>query len=90
MSERQKANAREIFNEQTTCVQSIVLYNYLIEFSNRNYKKDRIILMANNQKIVLVTGGSGLVGSAIKSLIDEEKPKNEEYIFLTSKDADLT
>lgn len=46
--------------------------------------------MANNQKIVLVTGGSGLVGSAIKSLIDEEKPKNEEYIFLTSKDADLT
>lgn len=40
-------------------------------------------------KKVLVTGGSGLVGSAIKQVIDEESPKDEEWIFCSSKDADL-
>lgn len=38
---------------------------------------------------VLVTGGSGLVGSAIKQVITEESPTNEEWIFCSSKDADL-
>ena len=46
--------------------------------------------MDSEKKIVLVTGGSGLVGSAIKQLINEEKSNNEEYVFLSSKDADLT
>jgi len=45
-----------------------------------------------NDKImkVLVTGGSGLVGSAIKELVKDLKNENEEYIFLSSKDADLS
>jgi len=41
---------------------------------------------------VLVTGGSGLVGSAIKELVKDlnNDENNEEYIFLSSKDADLS
>ncbi|XP_052391055.1 GDP-L-fucose synthase [Carassius gibelio] len=40
---------------------------------------------------VLVTGGSGLVGRAIERLVKEEgkNRKGEEWIFLTSKDANL-
>jgi FlaA1/EpsC-like NDP-sugar epimerase len=43
------------------------------------------------KKIVLVTGGTGLVGSAIKYIVEnEDKRENETFIFLSSKDADLT
>lgn len=40
---------------------------------------------------VLVTGGSGLVGRAIKHVIKEEggARDGEEWIFLSSKDANL-
>uniref|UniRef100_A0A667YDY6 GDP-L-fucose synthase n=1 Tax=Myripristis murdjan TaxID=586833 RepID=A0A667YDY6_9TELE len=40
---------------------------------------------------VLVTGGSGLVGRAIEHVVQEEggKLEGEEWIFLSSKDADL-
>ncbi|CEF99874.1 NAD-dependent epimerase/dehydratase [Ostreococcus tauri] len=41
------------------------------------------------KKIVLVTGGSGLVGSAIREVIEGEKPSDEEWIFASSKDANL-
>jgi GDP-L-fucose synthase len=36
-------------------------------------------------KIILVTGGSGLVGNAINNIINEDK-----WYFISSKDADLT
>ncbi|XP_057698181.1 GDP-L-fucose synthase isoform X2 [Corythoichthys intestinalis] len=41
---------------------------------------------------VLVTGGSGLVGKAIQHVVKEERNgyEGEEWIFLSSKDADLT
>jgi len=40
---------------------------------------------------VLVTGGSGLVGKAIKHVVEVEgNNENEEWIFASSKDADLT
>lgn len=42
------------------------------------------------QKVILVTGGTGLVGSAIKRVVTEEKRSNETYVFLSSKDVDLT
>lgn len=42
------------------------------------------------KKVVLVTGGTGLVGSAIKRVVGEEKKPNETFIFLSSKDVDLT
>uniref|UniRef100_D3TLM3 GDP-L-fucose synthase n=1 Tax=Glossina morsitans morsitans TaxID=37546 RepID=D3TLM3_GLOMM len=39
---------------------------------------------------VLVTGGTGLVGRALEAIINQEKPENEEWHFVGSKDADLT
>eukprot|EP00118_Oscarella_pearsei_P012301 m.89682 g.89682 ORF g.89682 m.89682 type:complete len:92 (+) comp36615_c0_seq9:519-794(+) len=41
------------------------------------------------RKVVMVTGGTGMVGRAIQRAIDEEKPDEEKWIFLSSKDADL-
>lgn len=40
---------------------------------------------------VLVTGGSGLVGRAIRHVIEQEggAKEGEEWIFLSSKDANL-
>ena len=47
--------------------------------------------LANSDSVVLVTGGSGLVGKAIQYIVDhEETRKNEGWIFASSKDADLT
>lgn len=47
----------------------------------------------DEQNVVLVTGGSGLVGQAIKSLVEEKqkagKHNNENWIFCGSKDGDL-
>lgn len=45
--------------------------------------------------VILVTGGSGLVGEAVKWAVQNETGRfgrlpNEEWVFLSSKDADLT
>jgi GDP-L-fucose synthase len=45
--------------------------------------------MSAEKKVVLVTGGTGLVGHAIRTVIQEEKRDDEEWIFVGSKDADL-
>lgn len=45
--------------------------------------------MGDEKKIILVTGGSGLVGKAIQKVTKENPRANEQYIFLSSKDADL-
>ena len=37
------------------------------------------------KKVVLVTGGSGLVGSGIKTVVEEEARTNETWVFLSSK-----
>uniref|UniRef100_A0AC35THH5 GDP-L-fucose synthase n=1 Tax=Rhabditophanes sp. KR3021 TaxID=114890 RepID=A0AC35THH5_9BILA len=39
---------------------------------------------------VLVTGGTGLVGSAIKSIVQENSSDSEKWIFIGTKDCDLT
>ena len=39
--------------------------------------------------VVLVTGGTGLVGRAIQNVIENDKRENEKWIFIGSKDADL-
>lgn len=39
--------------------------------------------------VALVTGASGLVGQAIQKVVAEEDRKDEKWIFLGSKDADL-
>lgn len=41
-------------------------------------------------KKIIVTGGSGMVGQAIKQVVEQgEKQADEEWIFLSSKDCDL-
>lgn len=38
---------------------------------------------------VLVTGGTGLVGSAIRHVVEQQPVDGDEWIFCSSKDADL-
>lgn len=45
--------------------------------------------MDGTKKIILVTGGSGLVGKAIQSVVQTDSQSNETWIFVGSKDADL-
>jgi len=50
------------------------------------------IVQNMTKSVILVTGGSGLVGEAIKHIVDtEEKSKHpdEQWVFLSSKDGDL-
>jgi GDP-L-fucose synthase len=48
-----------------------------------------------NDNVILVTGGTGLVGQAIKWVLENDKDSrfakssNEEWVFLSSRDADL-
>uniref|UniRef100_A0A6G3MHV2 GDP-L-fucose synthase (Trinotate prediction) n=1 Tax=Henneguya salminicola TaxID=69463 RepID=A0A6G3MHV2_HENSL len=41
------------------------------------------------EKVVLITGGSGLVGKNLEMLVKEENSQSEKFIFLSSKDANL-
>ncbi|GLV36867.1 GDP-4-keto-6-deoxy-D-mannose 35-epimerase/4-reductase [Carabus blaptoides fortunei] len=43
-----------------------------------------------SEKIILVTGGTGLVGQAIQRVIQTDGKSDEKWIFVGSKDADLT
>lgn len=49
----------------------------------------------SDSKRILVTGGSGLVGKAVRWVIENEtdprfaKKEDETWIFLTSKEGDL-
>ncbi|CAB4420919.1 unnamed protein product [Rhizophagus irregularis] len=48
----------------------------------------------SNEKVILVTGGSGLVGKAIEWVIENDngkygKQEGEKWVFLTSKDGNL-
>ena len=46
--------------------------------------------MGDQKKVIMVTGGSGLVGHGIRAAIDKEgKRGDEEWVFVSSKDADL-
>jgi GDP-L-fucose synthase len=52
--------------------------------------------MAATPSVILVTGGTGLVGKALQTVVAEEHAANpaqaaaERWVFLSSKDADLT
>lgn len=41
------------------------------------------------KSVIMVTGGSGLVGSAIKDFVEASPKENEQWVFLSSKDGDL-
>ena len=48
---------------------------------------------ASTRRVILVTGGSGLVGKAVQQFVTEgagaADAAGEQWVFLTSKDADL-
>lgn len=46
---------------------------------------------ANNggKTVVMVTGGTGLVGQALKEQVELEANPDEEWVFLSSRDGDL-
>lgn len=51
----------------------------------------RVLAMTEVTKRILVTGGTGLVGRAIEKVVaDGEGQPDEEWIFVSSRDADLT
>lgn len=43
----------------------------------------------SKSKVILVTGGSGLVGQAIRTVVEADPKPDETWIFLCSKDGDL-
>nr|SVE73061.1 EOG090X09NN [Ceriodaphnia reticulata] len=45
--------------------------------------------MASEKKVILVTGGSGLVGQAIRQVSEQDPKEDETFVFLSSKEADL-
>merc|ERR1712241_1594870 len=42
------------------------------------------------KKVILVTGGSGLVGRGIQTAVQQDPRKDETFVFLSSNGADLT
>lgn len=44
---------------------------------------------SEEKSVVMVTGGSGLVGSAIRDYVEANPKENEEWVFLSSKHGDL-
>nr|XP_053651730.1 GDP-L-fucose synthase-like [Cherax quadricarinatus] len=47
-------------------------------------------MSGKTEMVVLVTGGSGGVGHAIQTIVQQNKCTDEKWIFLSSKDADLS
>jgi len=45
--------------------------------------------MADEPMVILVTGGSGLVGSGIRAVVEQDPRPGETWVFLSSKDANL-
>ncbi|KAK1119627.1 hypothetical protein K0M31_013047 [Melipona bicolor] len=45
--------------------------------------------MSEGRKIILVTGGTGLVGRALQNITESNKDAKEKWIFVGTKDADL-
>uniref|UniRef100_A0A6B2G1U3 GDP-L-fucose synthase (Trinotate prediction) n=1 Tax=Myxobolus squamalis TaxID=59785 RepID=A0A6B2G1U3_MYXSQ len=45
--------------------------------------------MEDKKRVIMVTGGSGLVGRNLEQLVNHENLPNEKFIFLTSNDANL-
>ena len=43
-----------------------------------------------HRRVVMVTGGTGLVGYALQNVVGLQSNPNENWIFLSSKDGDLT
>jgi GDP-L-fucose synthase len=49
----------------------------------------KVASMATDSHVVMVTGGSGLVGQAIRMHVEQNPRDNETWVFLSSRDGDL-
>jgi GDP-L-fucose synthase len=47
------------------------------------------LIAASKPTVVLVTGGTGLVGKAIEEVVNQSKDSSETWYFASSKDGDL-
>lgn len=46
-------------------------------------------MSTKNQRVVLVTGGTGLVGKSIEAVLKEDPSQDESWIFVGSREANL-
>ena len=55
-----------------------------------NFQSTKLCFDMAEQKRIMVTGGSGLVGKALEEVVTKEESRSDEtWIFLSSKDGDL-
>jgi GDP-L-fucose synthase len=47
------------------------------------------LIAVSKPTVVLVTGGTGLVGKAIEEVVNQSKDSSETWYFASSKDGDL-
>lgn len=48
------------------------------------------MMSVSKNKVILVTGGTGLVGKSLQKIVDnEEKKEDEKWVFVGSSEADL-
>ncbi len=71
----------------------IGIHTYRLSDAQLSYLTDTLLAFdfedTANRKIVLVTGGSGLVGRALQEYIRKAGETHDTWIFSSSKDADL-
>ena len=46
-------------------------------------------MVQSSKDVILVTGGTGLVGKGIEHISKQDQKPNEEFVFLSSKDGNL-
>lgn len=58
--------------------------------SKTSYNSMSSLGSADRPAVVLVTGGTGLVGKAIEAVVAQSPSPHEKWVFLSSKDGDLS
>jgi len=81
-------------DELGTCGFFIGVHTYRLSDAQISYLADTMLAFdfsdIAHRKVVLVTGGSGLVGRALKDVVKESDTEGDNvWIFLSSEDADL-
>jgi FlaA1/EpsC-like NDP-sugar epimerase len=62
-----------------------IFYSKVVASQSKSIMSD----FTSEKMVVLVTGGSGLVGKAIEKVVNESNNPNETWYFAASKDGDL-
>ena len=51
--------------------------------------QDVLSMSEGSETVIMVTGGTGLVGKGIQAVVERQAVPGERWIFLSSKDGDL-